>query len=158
MHNFILAKTCYNTLAGWHSSYQRSWFKPSPTPKCFSYISFKYTVLERSRLRSLHNTRKFVQLSSRILRVSKICIAVPLRQVGSRVVINYSLVRMELSSVAELFQKNKATTRDVEKYIPTLMYRWHMGSRWYTSELHGVVTDICLIVAPKLVSRRRINP
>jgi hypothetical protein len=50
----------------------------------------------------------------------------------------------------KLFQKNKATNRDAVKFIPTLMYRWHMGSRWYTSDLHGVDNGICPTVAQKL--------
>jgi hypothetical protein len=110
--------------------------------------SFKYTVLERSRLRSLLKTRTFVKPSTRILRVRRVWIAVSPRQIGSRVVTNYSLVSVELSSVARYVRqkplsKNKATNRDAEKFIPTLMYRWHTGSRWYTSDLHGVAIGIC---------------
>jgi len=37
--------------------------------------------------------------------------------------------------------KNKVTDSDTENFILISMCMWHMGSRWYTSDLHVVTTD-----------------
>jgi len=40
------------------------------------------------------------------------------------------------------FRKNKVTDTDAKNIILTYVYTWHMGSRWYTSDLHIVIIDI----------------
>ena len=52
---------------------------------------------------------------------------------------------------------NKVTNADAETFFLTLMYTWHMGSRWCTSDLHVVATDNEAFIPPWHPAQKKLN-
>jgi hypothetical protein len=46
------------------------------------------------------------------------------------------------------FQKIRYKDSDGEKFFHTLMYTWHIGVRWYTSDLYFVTRNVLTFVPP----------
>jgi len=50
---------------------------------------------------------------------------------------------------SEEFKKIRYKDCNAEKFFHTLMYTWHMGGRWYTSDLYIVTRNVLTFVPPR---------